>query len=343
MVKVSVPGKIHLIGEHTVVYGMPAILASIGLRCTVEAEKSANIHIIEKRYGRESIFDVKEALEMANRMDSLWASCKEKKNFTEVFEALKGNGYGNADRAFAGKVMKELGIKSGFKLIIQSNIPNGSGLGSSSAYSVAITKAVAELFGKKLSNEEINSIAYKLEQYNHGAPSGGDNSVCCFGGLLWFQKANPKPIILSLKEEIPQKLENFVFAYSVKPEKTTGELVQMVMNMPKEKRMPIIYEIAKLTYEMRDVLKEKNYNRMKEIINLTQDNLAKLGVSVPEIDRIVEKIRSIGGAAKGCGALGGGIVLCWHENKQKLLEALKEIGKEPIEVDLGVEGVRMEG
>lgn len=35
MIKVSAPGKIHLLGEHTVVYGKPAILATIDLRITV--------------------------------------------------------------------------------------------------------------------------------------------------------------------------------------------------------------------------------------------------------------------------------------------------------------------
>ncbi|TSC88086.1 MAG: mevalonate kinase [Microgenomates group bacterium Gr01-1014_7] len=40
MIKVSVPGKIHLLGEHTVVYGKPALLSAIDLRVTVTVGKS---------------------------------------------------------------------------------------------------------------------------------------------------------------------------------------------------------------------------------------------------------------------------------------------------------------
>ena len=39
MVKVSVPGKVHLMGEHAVVYGKPALLAAIDKRLTVTIEK----------------------------------------------------------------------------------------------------------------------------------------------------------------------------------------------------------------------------------------------------------------------------------------------------------------
>ncbi len=40
MVTVSAPGKCHMIGEHSVVYGEPAIIAAVGLRTTINVEKS---------------------------------------------------------------------------------------------------------------------------------------------------------------------------------------------------------------------------------------------------------------------------------------------------------------
>src|SRR5689334_3368158 len=46
MIKVSVPGKIHLMGEHAVVYGKPALLAAINKRLTVSIQSSKTFSIV---------------------------------------------------------------------------------------------------------------------------------------------------------------------------------------------------------------------------------------------------------------------------------------------------------
>lgn len=48
MIKVSAPGKIHLLGEHAVVYGKPALLSTVGLRTSVTISKGQNYHPIKK-------------------------------------------------------------------------------------------------------------------------------------------------------------------------------------------------------------------------------------------------------------------------------------------------------
>ncbi len=49
MITVSAPGKIHLLGEWSVVWGKPAILAAVGLRVTVGISKSpSNSHPLKK-------------------------------------------------------------------------------------------------------------------------------------------------------------------------------------------------------------------------------------------------------------------------------------------------------
>ena len=47
-IKVSVPGKIHLLGEHAVVYNKPAIIAAVGKRCFVEITPRTDGKIIVK-------------------------------------------------------------------------------------------------------------------------------------------------------------------------------------------------------------------------------------------------------------------------------------------------------
>ena len=130
--------------------------------------------------------------------------------------------------------------------------------------------------------------------------------------------------------------------YTKKPEKTTGELVQQVRDLDPKYRDPIIKTIGEATYKMREALQRKDFEAMKKLINVAQENLARLGVSIPEIDELCKEVKTIGGAAKGCGALGGGVVLCYHENKEKLLKVIRSLGYEPWETELAVEGVRVE-
>ncbi len=332
MIKVSAPGKVHLIGEHAVVYNKPAIIAAIGRRCYITAEKSDKITVNSPVIGSVS-FSVNDAKKMAGKADKLWNECSAIKDFTKLFGKIRSN----ALEAGIGKILNELDINSGAAIEINSGIPLGSGLGSSAALSVALAKALAELNGRKLSLDEVNGIAYKLEQYSHGTPSGGDNSACCFGNVIWFQK-EPKII----KPVDVGKLEGFVIVYIKKPEKTTGELVQTVRGMDEDYRSRRVEAIGKATEEMLPALKSKDSKKIKQLINLAQKNLAELGVSCREIDEVVSAVNKIGGAAKLCGAGGGGTMLCYHEDTDKLKETIRKLGYEPMEVELGVEGVRKE-
>lgn len=342
MLTVSAPGKVHLIGEHAVVYGEPAIIASIGMRTRVSFAKSESIKYFDRRFdSSKHEWDVSEVLESAGKTLELWNVCAEKKNFTDLFHHIKKDRYVNYRQAVVGIVLKKLSIESGISVEIESNVPVGSGLGSSSSLSVCLAKGIAESFGKKLSLEDINNIAYELEKIIHGTPSGGDNSASCFGGLTWFVKGTPNTI-KSLKNEIPYKLENFVLVYTKQPEKTTGELVQHVRDKEESFRSKRVAEIGRATHEMLSALKSKDMQKVGKLMNLAQKNLAELGVSVKEIDEIASAVRDIGGAAKLCGAGGGGVMLCHHADKQKLVDTIKSLGCEPWETDLGTDGMRIE-
>ncbi len=343
MVKVSAPGKIHLIGEHAVVYGEPAILAAVGKRLFVEAEKHDAVKYVDLRWETDSKeWAVEDVLESTDRVLELWSHGTQTKDFSPLFNHIKADRYAGYRKAVVGIVMKKLGIKGGVKLAINCEFPTSAGLGSSSALSVAVVTAISELYEKQLSLSQINELSYDLEKIIHGTPSGGDNTASCYGGLIWFQKSSPQNVMMPLKEEISSMPEGFVLVNTREEKSSTGELIQKVRLLEESYRAPRIKEISKLVYEMKVALKSKKYDLMKDIINRDQQLLKELEVSTDEIDSIAEAVRKIGGAAKLCGAGGGGIMLCWHKDKDLLKRTISQLGYEPWETQLGVEGVRIE-
>jgi len=340
MVKISAPGKIHLIGEHSAVYGEPAIISAINLRCFVNAEKGDKEIIVKiPEINLEEFLIYEEAITFSEQVKKLWKECYDIQDFSELFRLMKKDPM-NQIKATVGEILKELYIGTGIQLEINSEIPIGTGLGSSAALSVAITKAVAETYGQKTDKDEINRIAFGVEKYMHGMPSGGDNSACCYGGIIWFQKGNPNtidPITIGF-----DSLKDFILVNTGKPHKSTGELIQHIRNLNENFRNSRIKALGQASYAMKDALHSMDMGKVKGLMNFAQRNLKELGVSTDKIDEIHEEVLKIGGAAKLSGAGGGGIVLCYHENKKKLEDKIVSLGLDPLPVNLAAEGVRVE-
>ena len=72
---------------------------------------------------------------------------------------------------------------------ISSEFPVGAGLGSSAAFSVALTGALFVALGHNVDDKQsVSDWAYQCERLFHGKPSGIDNSICTFGGTLLFKQ-----------------------------------------------------------------------------------------------------------------------------------------------------------
>jgi mevalonate kinase len=153
-------GKTVLLGEHAVVYGMPAIAAGIPLGATARAEPAAT-----------------SSLRIAER------------------HALAGDG-SDLSAALAA-VQAALGAGS-HRVEVDVNVPLGSGLGGSAAIGVAIARALLAAGGEAAVPERVLAGAAAWERVFHGNPSGVDAAAACHGGCIWFTKAaGPEPIFVA--------------------------------------------------------------------------------------------------------------------------------------------------
>ena len=160
----SAPAKIILFGEHFVVHGTKAILAAIDKRVTVTSTFTENKTI-------------KVNSELGTIEVPISSSYEEVKSEFRPFVYL------------ANKIINSEQNVSGLEITIDSDIPIGVGLGSSSACCVAATTSISGLF-KELSSEEILSMSIEAEKTIFPDTSGADCNVCTYGGMIVYDKIN---------------------------------------------------------------------------------------------------------------------------------------------------------
>ena len=334
MVKSSAPGKIHLIGEHSVCYGYPAIISAIEKRTVVKIKKAKKIKIKNNALGEEGEFEIKQVLKTAEKCRDLWQEGCKKNNFSKLFRFLKSSAL-NFNKAAVGLILEKTKTKKGFSLEVESELPLGMGLGSSASFSVSLSMAISEFLSIRLSKKEINQMAFEIEKINHGRPSGGDNFISTFGGTVWFERGKWTHI------NLPSFLKEIALVFLPRKKgTTTAKLIQKVRSLPAKLREEKTKNIASAAYKMREGIKKENPKAISDSINAAQESLRELGVSTPKVEKIVTAVRSIGGAAKLSGAGGGGAIICFHQDKKQLAKLLKSLSLDFFNVRLGAKGVK---
>ena len=296
--KASAPGKVILFGEHFVVYGIKSILCSINKRVTVTAEKTKERKIlIESEIGK-LVLEPNESISKIN-------------------SPLKPFYY------LANRALKE--ENEGLKIQIESEIPLGAGLGSSSACCVAGAAAIFNLFGK-ISKKEILELAIEAEKTIYQNTSGADCTVSTYGGLMEYDKNNGFRKI----EDEP----NFQLVIANSDiEHSTESMVSKVKEFENQNK-DRFYELSSLESKLvNDVLKLIKENKIKGIgekVNLNQKFLEEIGISNEKLEDMIKIGQTLSYGAKITGSGGGGCIFALT-NESNLENTLKEFTNKKYE------------
>lgn len=305
----SAPGKVILFGEHFVVYGVKAILCSINKRVTVTAEKTSERKIsINSKIGKLEI--------------------EPDKPISEINSPLKPFYY-LANKAVENK-------DTGIHIQIDSEIPLGAGLGSSSACCVAGAAAIFKLFGN-ISKEEILELAIEAERTIFENTSGADCTVCTYGGIMEYDKNKGFKKI----EHEP----NFqLVIINSNMEHSTQSMVSKVKEFENENKE----EFSKLSNLesklVEDVLKLVKENKIQEIgqkMNQNQEYLENIGISNKELTKMIKIGQESSFGAKITGSGGGGCIfaLTNESNLQNILKKFKDNNYECFSTKIDFKGL----
>lgn len=289
--------KLILIGEHSVVYGQPAIafpFKQIEVKVTVKSIGGNTIHI-------ESPFYQGPIEQIPEKMEGI-GDC--------VIQTLK--------------VLEQRSL--GLKIQIASSIPIGRGLGSSAAIAIALVRGLFAFFNQKLQHSQLIALVERAEKFAHGTPSGIDMMAASSANPIWFQKQQE---VESVKIGAPFHL---VVADSGRVGDTYSAVksIRDKYEMKPEKIEESITLLGKWTEEVRLGLAVGDYQKVGEKLNLAHHHLALLGVSDEGLDYLVDTARAAGAiGAKLTGGGRGGCILALVENEtigKKVAEALIEAG-----------------
>ncbi len=309
-VTVSVPGKVHLMGEHAVVYGKPALLAAVNLRLRVTVEEGKDGVDVVSSEPSDYIRHAVEVVRQEYKLTSL----------------------------------------PSMKITVTSDIPAGYHLGSSAAVAVGTVGAVTYFLKKIWNPAAINQIAYEVEKKMHGNPSGGDNTTVTMGGFIWFRKELEfLKSIWQLPFKPPSSMNHFFLINTGRPQETTGEMVAYVnakCQMLNAKYNALFDKNEKQTKRITVAIKEGNEKELMEAITAGERTLEGMGVVSKKILPLIQAVEHIGGAAKILGGGGRtegvGFLLCYHHYPEKITEFCKPYGFSTQPVQLGEEGMRLE-
>jgi mevalonate kinase len=298
MTKSSAPGKIILFGEHAVVYGRPALAVPV-------AQVHADVDVSDSAH--PGIWIDAPDVDLHAELNTLPSDHPIASVIHNLFFLVRVSPFPNLE------------IK------LSSTIPVASGLGSGTAVTVALTRAVASHLGHSMSDEQVNALAYEIEKIHHGTPSGIDNTVVTYAQPVYFIKGQPIEIFKV------RELFTIVIAdtgISAPTKESVGD-VKKLWEGDKIKWESIFDRIGEIARNARISVESGQWKALGELMNENHALLQKLTVSSPELNRLVEAARNAGalGAKLSGGGRGGNMIaLVEPEKAEEVSLALKKAG-----------------
>lgn len=241
------------------------------------------------------------------------------------------------------QVLKDFGTK-GIEISSIADIPAGTGLGSSSTFTVALLRLLYTWNGVHASSYKIAKEACEVEIEKLGNPIGKqDQFAAAFGGLRYYEFepdgfVKVEPVIM--KMEAREKLErSLMMFYTGDVRSANNILANETKNLASDQdKIQTTIKLCDMTRYLREKLENGDVDALGPILHdswMMKKSLAN-GISNSLIDEAYDKAIKAGATGgKLLGAGGGGFLLFYCENestKERVRSALN-LTETPFEFD----------
>ena len=270
-----------------------------------------------------------------------------KYNISETVEKLS-----ELKHDIARECLAKLNISSSIDVVSLADIPAGSGLGSSSSYTIGLLNALHTMKREYIPLKELAEEACDIEMYRLGKPMGKqDQYIATFGGftVLEIEKTgNVKVRRANVSDSTIEGLKrNLLLFYTGVQRKNVGILDRQNKSTEKNDKQVLesLHYIKESGYKILDIIENGNITELGQMFDehWKYKKLLAKGISNPHFDEIYETAKNTGAlGGKITGAGGGGFFLFYCEDNQvKLRRAMKEAGLKEMRFDFDYEGTKV--
>jgi D-glycero-alpha-D-manno-heptose-7-phosphate kinase len=250
-----------------------------------------------------------------------------------------------AIRRFVGRESR------GFDLLLHSNAPPGSGLGSSSAMMVALIGALTEFRNLPVTDYELAELAHSIEREELGIRGGRqDQYAAAFGGFNFIELTGDRVVVnpLRVAPDIMLELEhNLLLCYTGTTRQGDHIIEDQTARFEQgnEDAVAGLRAQKELAVEMKNALLQRRLSDFGELLHTAWEAKKRMStrISNARIDELYEEARragAIGGKVTGAG--GGGYVLlyCRHDRKHEVAERMIALDAAVDEFAFELNGLR---
>lgn len=250
--------------------------------------------------------------------------------------------YNEIEHRIFKQCLKDFDIK-GVEISSMADIPAGTGLGSSSTFTVALLQLLHAYKGEYASKYKLAKDACDVEIHRLGEPIGKqDQFAAAFGGLKFYEFmpngfVNVEPVIMA--PESYGKLENNLLMFYLGGTHSASEILkEQSQNVTQVDKAAVQRKMCDITRTLKEELQKNNVDAMGQLLHenwMLKKSLAS-GITNPLIDDVYERaLKSGATGGKLLGAGGAGFMLFYvpEENQQNVRTALNDLREMDFEMD----------
>ncbi|TMC25520.1 MAG: GHMP kinase [Chloroflexi bacterium] len=243
----------------------------------------------------------------------------------------------DGDLALPKAILHHFGIRRGINLFVASEVPPGTGLGSSSAAAVTMVRAISTLVEQPLTKQQVAELASYIEIGKMGMPIGKqDQYASAFGGLnkITFSSEGVTVEPLHIDLDVRKTLERRLMLFFTGSSRESTSILKHQRKSTQDRDevvLQALHNIKRVAVDVQSCLERGDLDEFARLLDYAWQEKRRLapGLSTGFIDELYTLALEKGASAgKITGAGGGGFLMlyCHEEVQDNVTTALEERG-----------------